>query len=838
MVLICDKPYTNTNFNEYFEKYTFELSDFQKYAIEAIVTNNHALVTAHTGSGKTLPAEFAIDFFNKKGKKLVYTSPIKALSNQKYYDFCRKFPNISFGIFTGDIKINPNADVLIMTTEILMNYLFCMGKEIDKENIQSNYDFQLNIQDELGCVVFDEVHYINDAERGQNWEKTILMLPPQVQMVMLSATIDAPEKFAKWCERDNSDKQVYLSGTHTRVVPLTHYGYLTTNEGVFKKIKDKETQQKIRSNTNKFIALKSSNDKFIEEGYLQLKSSMDLFDKNNLFMNKTHVLNNVVKQLCDDEMLPAIVFVFSRKNVESYAKAISVNILEFDSKVPYTIKYECDAILKKLPNYKEYMQLPEYETLIKLLEKGIAIHHSGMIPVFRELVENMISQGHVKLLFATESFAIGLDCPIRTAVFSSLSKFDGSNMRYLFSHEYNQAAGRAGRRGLDRVGHVVHCNNMFSFPSSIEYKDILCGKPQQLISKFYISFSTILSLVKNGRTNISDFIDFVDKSMLKSELEKAITNEKQVNQRLMDDFNKKNEFIGNLRTDKELCEKYLTIETQLSGLPNENGIFTKLSNKQRKELERQLQGLKVQKFLLNDVEEWKKFKTMQKDLDDSNSYIYSCENFINIKTQNMCDLLCERGFLINNDDVYTFTPLGEKASNISETHSLIVTEFLENSNYLEELDEREIVGLISIFTDIKVCEEKRSSIPKTENGALRRFIKDIMDRFETYARLENTYDIHSGYNYDTGLMMDMIDPMISWCDLEDTQQCKYFIHSVLNELEVGLGDFSKGVLKISAIVKEWVFLCETFGFNELYHKLIKIDEKILKFVATTQSLYI
>ena len=123
------------------------------------------------------------------------------------------------------------------------------------------------------------------------------------------------------------------------------------------------------------------------------------------------------------------------------------------------------------------MQLPEYETLIKLLEKGIAIHHSGMIPVFRELVENMISQGHVKLLFATESFAIGLDCPIRTAVFSSLSKFDGSNMRYLFSHEYNQAAGRAGRRGLDRVGHVVHCNNMFSFPSSIEYKDIYAANP-------------------------------------------------------------------------------------------------------------------------------------------------------------------------------------------------------------------------------------------------------------------------------------------------------------------------------------------------------------------------
>ena len=137
MVFVCDQPYINTEFNRYFENYPYELSDFQKYAIEAIIRGNHVLVTAHTGSGKTLPAEFAIDYFNKNGKKVVYTSPIKALSNQKYYDFCRKFPDISFGIFTGDIKINPNADVLIMTTEILMNYLFCMGKEYDKENIQT-----------------------------------------------------------------------------------------------------------------------------------------------------------------------------------------------------------------------------------------------------------------------------------------------------------------------------------------------------------------------------------------------------------------------------------------------------------------------------------------------------------------------------------------------------------------------------------------------------------------------------------------------------------------------------------------------------------------------------
>ena len=176
MVFICDKPFENdSKFLDHFQVFPFPLSDFQKYSIEAIVEGHHALVCAPTGSGKTLPAEFAIQFFKNKGKKVVYTSPIKALSNQKYYEFTQKYPHISFGLFTGDIKTNPDADVLIMTTEILMNYLFTLNNHAPSD--ETNLQFQLNIQTDLGCVIFDEVHYINDADRGKNWEQTILMLP-------------------------------------------------------------------------------------------------------------------------------------------------------------------------------------------------------------------------------------------------------------------------------------------------------------------------------------------------------------------------------------------------------------------------------------------------------------------------------------------------------------------------------------------------------------------------------------------------------------------------------------------------------------------------------------
>ena len=175
MVKICSEKYPeNTKYETYFKSYEFELSDFQKYAIEAIVEGHHVLVTAHTGSGKTLPAEFALNYFVEKKKRLIYTSPIKALSNQKYSEFCRKYPHISFGLMTGDIKINPDADVLIMTTEILMNSLFLQTMD---QLTNNGLDFNINIQDELAGVVFDEVHYINDVERGQTWEKTIFFKP-------------------------------------------------------------------------------------------------------------------------------------------------------------------------------------------------------------------------------------------------------------------------------------------------------------------------------------------------------------------------------------------------------------------------------------------------------------------------------------------------------------------------------------------------------------------------------------------------------------------------------------------------------------------------------------
>ena len=408
MVKICTDTYDkDATYQEHFDIFPYSLSPFQKYAIEGIVSGNHILVTAHTGSGKTLPAEFAIQYFKQKNKKVIYTSPIKALSNQKYYEFSKKYPDITFGLFTGDIKTNPEADVLIMTTEILMNYLFT--QTTNQQSNTTGLNFQIDIQTELGCVVFDEVHYINDKERGQVWEKTILMLPEHIQIIGLSATIDNPEGFAQWIENRYEGKQVYLASTNHRVVPLSHYGFMTVTEAIFKIVKDKDVQKQIKDHTNTLIDLQSSGGKFQDLGYNTLKKYTKLLEDNHVQINRKHTLNQLALFLRDRDMLPAIAFVFSRKNVEAMAKEVTIPLLEDDSKVPYIVARECEQIIRKLPNYLEYLQLPEYVTLVGLLEKGIGIHHSGMIPVLREIVELMISKRYIKLLFATESFAIGLD---------------------------------------------------------------------------------------------------------------------------------------------------------------------------------------------------------------------------------------------------------------------------------------------------------------------------------------------------------------------------------------------------------------------------------------------
>ena len=238
MVIITESDFNHESYNEHFKSYPFPLSGWQKHAIKSIIDGNHALVVAPTGNGKTLPAEFAIEYFHSIGKKVIYTSPIKALSNQKCYDLKNKFPHISFGILTGDIKDNPDADCVICTTEILRNACYQ-----SHELTENNLDFNINLKDDVAAVVFDEVHYINDKDRGNVWEECFMLLPQNTQFIMLSATIANPERFAKWIETIDKPlitkpKQVSLCSTDLRIVPSEHYFWFSIPSNlIIKKVK-------------------------------------------------------------------------------------------------------------------------------------------------------------------------------------------------------------------------------------------------------------------------------------------------------------------------------------------------------------------------------------------------------------------------------------------------------------------------------------------------------------------------------------------------------------------------------------------------------------------------
>ena len=835
MVVICDKPYPkDSSYNSYFELYPFPLSDFQKYAIQAIVDDNHVLVTAHTGSGKTLPAEFAIKHLAKSGKKVIYTSPIKALSNQKFHDFSQKFPGISFGLFTGDIKTNPDADVLIMTTEILMNYLFT---SLNGEKSEEGLQFQIDIKNDLACVVFDEIHYINDTERGQVWEKTILMLPKHIQMIMLSATIDNPTGFAEWCERGETNdggKQVYLASTNHRVVPLTHYGYITTTESIFKHVKDKAVQQEIRNSSNKLLLLQDANGKFNETEYKNIVKLDKLFNNNMQISKRKHVLNQLVSHLRDNDMLPAIAFVFSRKQVEVCANEITVPLFDFDSKVSSTIKHECEQIVRRLPNFKEYLQLPEYNKLISLLEKGVGIHHSGMIPVLREIVELMISKKYIKLLFATESFAIGLDCPIKTAIFTSMTKFDGRDERFLRSHEYTQMAGRAGRRGIDKLGYVVHCNNLFKPPTLREYQNILNGIPQQLVSKYAISYSLILNLLKNGQNN--NFHSFSEKSMVYKEIMKSVAGQQ------IDYDNINNEistYHYSAKTPSAICNMFIEQQT----------IFKTASNNARKKADKELKRLKTEfRTIENDANSIIKLNNLTITRDKMKEDIEFTKRFIEIQTGRICSVLLNQEFIICDNDrmcnsylpenTYKLTDLGGVASNIAEIHPIIISGLATKWNWFNEFTPIQLVGLFSCFTDIKVANDLRSNFPKTKDSLLKSKIEDVINQYEYFDKLEGDIDIRSGINYYDALKYDIIDLSMKWCELDNERDCKIFIENEIKSISISIGDFTKAMLKIVAITKEWITVCEITNNVEAQHKFSQIDSMILKYVMTSQSLYV
>ena len=830
MVKICPNDYPSSDeekYSQYFDKYTFSLSSFQKFAIEAIVEGNHILVTAHTGSGKTLPAEFAIEHFVSRGKKVIYTSPIKALSNQKLYEFTQKFPHISFGILTGDIKTNPEADVLIMTTEILMNTLYAKQRKTNNTNNLTMFD--MDFDNELACVIFDEIHYINDADRGKVWEETIMMLPQHIQMVMLSATLDSPEKFARWCEtrgqtNNTSTKSVYLTTTYERVVPLTHYSFITCTQGLFKILKDKQLEMEVMRTTNTLHTIQDSKGNFNENNYIRIHKTIKLFQDKNHYVKRQHILNSVARHMVDNNMLPAICFVLSRKALEQCAKEMTTVLLEDDSKVPYIVRKECEQIIRKLPNFEEYLNLPEYQSIVSLLEKGVAIHHAGIIPILREMVELLFAKGYVKLLFATETFAVGINMPTKTVLFTDLNKFNGTCMRPLYSHEYTQMAGRAGRRGIDTVGHVIHLTNLFKNIDQLTLKTIMKGKPQTLVSKFKISYNLILNLIDIGET---DYIKYAKRSMVQGDIEKTIKGYNDTICKLQGEIDNLAIIVDNLKIPKEILEQYTHFKQQ----------FVVSVNKKRREADKNIKQLQDQYYTIDkDIDIFMKYKSKIDELNKETNLCINTEKTLESNVYKILGFLEEKCFIRDDyDQIYLLTTLGQIATHIRETHCLIFASIIQ-SKMLDNLEPKELVGLLSCFTNISVQEEKRNILPITENIKVKSTIMTIYKLYNDQEQYENEHMIETGFDY--SIHFDLIDYVIKWCECENETDCKEVLQQISLEKDIFLGEFIKAILKINNITSEMEKIAEMLGDMSFLSTLKSVPQLTLKYVATNQSLYV
>ncbi|KAK9097581.1 hypothetical protein Sjap_023078 [Stephania japonica] len=451
--------------------FPFVLDPFQRVSVACLERKESVLVSAHTSAGKTAVAEYAIAMAFRDKQRVIYTSPLKALSNQKYRDLNREFSDV--GLMTGDVTISPNATCLVMTTEILRGMLY-RGSEVLKE---------------VAWVIFDEIHYMKDRERGVVWEESIIFLPPAIKMVFLSATMSNATEFAEWiC---NLHKQpCHVVYTDFRPTPLRHYVFPMGGAGLYLVVDE--------------------NEQFKEESFVKLQDSFAR-QKNSGEGNRSgngrasgriakggsstggSDIYKIVKMIMEQKFQPVIIFSFSRRECEQHA--MSMSKLDFNS------PEEKEAVEEVFKNAvlclnEEDRNLPAIELMLPLLRRGIAVHHSGLLPIIKELVELLFQEGLVKALFATETFAMGLNMPAKTVVFTSVKKWDGDSHRIIGSGEYIQMSGRAGRRGKDAQGICIIMIDEQMEMNTL--KDMVLGKPAPLVSTFRLSYYSILNLMSRA----------------------------------------------------------------------------------------------------------------------------------------------------------------------------------------------------------------------------------------------------------------------------------------------------------------------------------------------------
>jgi superfamily II RNA helicase len=786
--------------DECYEETEFELDSFQKHARRHINNNEHILITAHTGSGKTKAAEFAIEKALREGKRVIYASPLVALSNQKFHDFKKKYGYDTIGLLTGFSKINPDAPCLIMTTEIYRNQ--AMMANVAKQ-MQSTLYRPLFDLEGLGCIIFDEVHYMSDEERGYVWEESLMLTPNDVTIVMLSATISCPEYFTEWLGLLRQEN-VYLIPTTHRVVPLKHFVFNNETEQL---IPIAETGHEHISNYSKIEEV------FRSDTYESRKSKQPTVLHRNGF----------IQYLFDNGKTPAIEVVFSKEKCRQYAQDISgcnFTTPEIQSEINNTFNFYMSRYKKDSEKDLQFFEL--YDVLLK----GIGYHHSGMLPVLKEMVEILFSKGLIAILFGTETLTTGLNLPARTVIFTDMKKRSGNGFRNLKPGEYTQISGRAGRRNIDIIGYVIHLPS-YRLPSYTEFDNIICGKSGPIISKFKLNYAFVLGrLIKDN--NINYVVEFCNKTLLMTEMREELNILSEEKQSITEQINISESAFTD--TDMGQITQYYEAYDKIF---NEHSSMR--ANKRRKE-EQKL--IKTQQNINN-------FETLNnsyQQLRELREALYIIENKIDdIETYSQRNIQClvnymeTLGYFEQYDETeIQLTSKGFVASVLNGVNELLLTELI-HEHMFDNLDFSEIMailaGLLSdstsddmAFSELEISENLKSRLCRI------REISDEMAISENRIVGENI----SNWNID----VRNIEPTYRWANNEPIVTIEQSINSREDKNKFYSGNFSKLILRLTHLCETINMVFEFTGNLELLTIIDGYYEKLMRDQVNNASIYV
>lgn len=812
----------------------FEPDRFQKFAIDAIEKGENVLCLARTGSGKTFVGEYQIAKSLKRGGRIFYTTPIKSLSNQKFNDLKKLFPEASVGIMTGDIKFRPDAQIIVMTTEILRNLLFKKGTAT--ENVGATAILSL---EGLDSVIFDEVHYINDIDRGHVWEETLILLPPAVKLILLSATLASPFGFAKWIG-ELKKVRIWLISTLWRAVPLEHYVLCNRasaeGEGA-KPLLIYDRKEKFHGDVySRWLLDRSgallSHDKF-KEKVKALKADGFVGSVGGKMRPKSfeHDLNACLGSLHEKGSLPAIVFVFSRAGCEKLASKVEHTFL--DSSDAAAVAHIWDFHLSR---YRDTLdKSPQAHKLRELAMKGIAFHHSGILPFLKEILEILFSRGLTKVLFATETFAVGINMPTKTVIFTALDKFTDGSMRLLKSSEYIQMAGRAGRRGKDDLGMVIYLPQRDPVSLS-DLQSCMSGAAAKFGSRMNFHYDFLLKVLNSGQS-LQGLIRGSYWWTLEYDEYLGVKAEAEMLRRQIADVRLSEEQISD-------CQRKIDLDSKIS----------QSHNSKKKAAQRELAAWHeehrasvwdpiLERFSKREIlcsslyrcETSCKDAEAEKFLCDASSI--SLRNMPNTALRHQ--ILEECGYVIDG----RLSPHGLLASEANEGQPFMMTElFLQQSRALSHssalvhvvpLSQKELLTTMALFIGEKRSDDNQITNPNHLNVSkpVIDALWSISDFVTKMVAVEKRY----GVPYDEkfwGMSLEWVEPIAEWLEGE------VILPELAAKYELFEGNLMKALMKLSGVLEEFQAMASLAGEVKMLELLDGARQLVLRDIVLAESLYL